>query len=139
MSQNRLHFDGLAELREALRNLPADMTGEATHLVEGAANGAAAEIKAGYPRRTGHLIAGVTVSSFEHGRFSAGMIVKNTAKHAWLFENGTQARHTDLGANRGSMPPGHVFIPVVIRKRRQMYEQLKDLVARQGLVVSGDA
>jgi hypothetical protein len=38
--------------------------------------------------------------------FSAGAIVINRAKHAAIFENGTQARHTAIGANRGSMPPG---------------------------------
>jgi hypothetical protein len=79
------------------------------------------------------------VSHQDKGRFSAGAIVKNTAKHAWIFENGTQARHNDLGANRGSMPPGHVFIPAVIKRRRIMYQQLRALLERHGLKVSGDA
>lgn len=138
MSNNRLTFSGLDELRAALRQLPAELTGEASHIVEGAANGAAASIKAGYPSRTGDLRDHVTVETMQSG-FSTGAVVKNTSKLAYIFENGSQARHTAIGANRGSMPPGHVFIPIVIRKRRQMYEQLKDLLTRHGLQVSGDA
>jgi len=137
----RVRWAGLEELREALRNLPADLAGEAGHIVEGAANGAGVDLRAAYQERarTGHLAAGVTVTHYEKGRFSAGAIVKNRAKHAWLFENGTQARHTDLGANRGAMPPGHVFVPIVMRARRGMYEALKVMLERHGLKVSGDA
>lgn len=137
---NTLRFDGLAELREELRNLPADLTGEAGHIVEAAANGAAATIKREYPVRTGNLRDHLTVTiTSGSGQYSVRGVVQNTAKHAWLFENGSQARHTDIGANRGSMPPGHVFIPNIIRERRRMYDDLKDLLTRHGLVVSGDA
>jgi hypothetical protein len=136
---NRLVFDGLSELREQLRNLPSELTGEAANIVLGAANGAAAEIKGAYPVRTGRLRDGLVVTRADKGKFSAGAIVKNTAKHAAIFENGTQARHNSLGANRGSMPPGHVFVPRMIRARRRMYERLSDLLRRKGLVVSGDA
>jgi hypothetical protein len=136
---SRIVWNGLAELREQLRNLPAELTGEASHLVEGAANAAAADIKAGYPVRTGNLRDHVFVSHRDKGRFSSGAVVKNTAKHAHIFEVGTQARHNSLGANRGSMPPGNVFIPAVIKRRRAMYEQLKALIDRNGLKVSGDA
>lgn len=139
MSQNRIRFDGLDELKQALRQLPAELTAEASGIVDGAANEAMREIVDKYPTRTGNLKDGVTVTHFEGARFSAGAIVKNTAKHAFIFEHGTQARHTDLGANRGSMPPGHVFVPIVIRKRRAMYERLKTLLVSKGLVVSGDA
>jgi hypothetical protein len=56
-----------------------------------------------------------------------------------MFENGTQARHTALGASRGAMPPGHVFIPVAAAERRAMYKDLAQVVADEGLEVSGDA
>lgn len=138
MSNNRLDL-GLDELREALRNLPAELTGEASRIVQAAANGAAAQIKAAYPRRTGNLGDGVTVETISGGQFTAGAIVKNTSKHAFIFENGTQARHTAIGANRGSMPPGHAFVPAIIRKRRWMDEQHIDLLRRHGLTVEGDA
>jgi hypothetical protein len=136
-----VRWDGLEELKRELRNLPADLTREASHVVEGTANAAATEIKRGYGkhRRTGNLQAGVLVTHFDKGKFSTGALVKNTAKHAHLFEVGTQARHTAIGANRGSMPPGHVFVPAVIKWRRRMYQELKDILVRHGLVVTGEA
>lgn len=139
MSNNRLVFNGLDDLRAALRQLPEELTGEASHILEAAANGAAVDIRSGYAghRRSGDLQDKVTV---EHGvsGFAASAVVKSNSRHAWLFENGSQARHTAIGANRGSMPPAHVFVPVLIRKRRAMYDQLKDLLTRKGLLVSGD-
>lgn len=139
MSNNRLVFDGLADLKAALRNLPAELTGEASNLVTATANAAAVEIRSGYAKhtRSGRLQGGVIVTRVNQGKYAAGAIVKNTAPHAVIFENGTQARHTALGANRGSMPPGRVFVPVVMRKRREMYQALKALLERKGLLVSG--
>lgn len=142
MSSNRLVLEGFAELREALRKLPAELKVEAQHIVEGAANGAAAQVKGNYARgKTGNLIDGVYVRHSEGSTFGAGAIVVSKAKHAWLYENGTQVRHTQTGANRGVMPaapPGRAFIPVMIRERRRMYEQLKGVLERNGLVVTGD-
>lgn len=138
MSNNRFVWEGLAELRAELRNLPATLAGEASHEVIGAANGAAADIKAAYPVRTGNLRDHLTVEALPTTGATAGALVKNTARHALLFEHGTQARHTDIGANRGAMPAGHVFVPRVIRARRRMYQALADLLRRQGLQVSGD-
>jgi hypothetical protein len=139
VSNNRFAFSGLDELKAALRTLPADLAGEASHIVEAAANAAEADIKAGYPVRTGDLRDHVLSQALSTGAFSAGIVVKNTSKLAYIAENGTQARHTALGANRGSMPPLHVFIPAVIKRRRVMYAQLKDLCERKGIRVTGDA
>jgi hypothetical protein len=155
MSANRMQIDGLAELYAELRRLPSELTGEAKGIVEGAANGAAAEIRAAYPvratnlqpgprRRTkffppGNLRARVIVSILGGkglaARFGVNVVVKNTAPHAWLFERGTQTRQNALGANRGAMPLGNVFVPIVIRRRRAMYADLKALVVRHGLTV----
>ncbi len=138
MSHNRFQFQGLQDLFEGLRNLPPELQAEGGEIVVAHAEAAQTEIQGAYPSRTGNLRDHVTVKTVV-GQFSTNAIVKNTAKHAVIFENGTQARHTDLGAARGSMPPGHVFVPVVIRRRRAMYEALKGLIAKKGLVVSGDA
>jgi hypothetical protein len=134
-----LHWDGLSEFRADLEHLPEGLTTDSDPIVASAANGAAADIRAGYPKRTGNLKKNVFVSRLDKGKDFAGYIVKNPAPHAFIFENGTQARHTAIGANRGSMPPGHVFVPAVIRRRRAMYLQLKALLVTYGLVVSGDA
>lgn len=137
MSANSVRWDGLDELRDELRRLPAELAGEASAIVLRAATAAKEEIIAAYPRRTGNLRTHVSVSKQAAGPYGAGAIVKNTAKHAYIFENGTEARHTALGADRGSMPPGHVFIPIAMRRRRAMYEQLKALLETHGAKVTG--
>jgi len=141
VSNNRFVFEGLAELKEALRQLPTELTAEASHIVEGNANAAAATIKQNYARKSGTLVDGVGVETLRE-QFATGAVVKSKAKHAFMYENGTQVRHTDKGWNRGAMPPappGRAFIPVIIRARRRMYEQLADLLKRKGLVVTGSA
>lgn len=140
---NRLTFPGLDALKAQLRALPADLTGEASHIVEGSANAAAAEIKAGYHVATGNLRDHLVVTHQDIGRFAAGAVVKNTAPHAWLYDNGSQARHWASGKSTGTMwghtPPTHLFVGTIIRWRRRMYGELKDLLVRKGLAVSGDA
>lgn len=133
----RLVIDGLDDLRRALQRLPDDLTDEASRIVTDAAELAKAAIVQGYPIRSGSLRNHVTLSHFSGGRYSAGALVKNTAPHAWIFENGTQARHTAIGADRGAMPPGHVFIPAAVRHRRGMYAQLRAMLERHGLQVTG--
>jgi hypothetical protein len=130
---------GLQELRDALRRLPEELRDDARTVVKQEADDAATEIIAAYPERTGDLGDHVYVSTTANGRFGVGGIVKNTAHHAWIFENGTQARHTALGADRGAMPPGHVFIPIVIRHRAAMYAQLAAILRAHGLQVTGQA
>lgn len=132
MSGRGVVWNGLEELLETYQRLPETGMGEALHLAEGAANAVATDIKGAYPVRTGNLRNRVTVTHFSKGKFYAGAIVKNTAPHAWMFENGTQARHTAIGANRGAMPPGHVFVPRIIRARRTLVEQFKALLLRLG-------
>lgn len=68
-------------------------------------------------------------------RYGAAAAVKNTAKHAHLYENGTQTRQTKIGANRGAAPPGRVFVPIMIRKRRELHGELVALVRRAGFEV----
>lgn len=137
MSNNRLVITGLAEFYEALRNLPSEMTADAAPIVSSRADQAGAQIRAAYPEVTGNLKGHVTVTHGAFGRFGVASIVKSTAKHAYMYENGTQARQTDLGANRGAMPPAHVFVPIIIRNRREMLQQLIAIVEKQGLVVTG--
>jgi hypothetical protein len=141
VSDNRLTYDGLDELRYDLRRLPAELVGEASGIVTSAADGAKSDMV--YPRRSGDLADHLKVEAAPPGPYGAGVIVKNTSKHALIFENGTEARHyfTVNGVRKetGRMPPGHVFVPAVVRRRRQMYQQLKAMLTRHGLEVSGDA
>lgn len=131
-------WQGLDELRAELRRLPAELTAEASGIVMGAATDARNEIAAAYPRRTGNLANSVKVITKATGPYGTAVIVKNSAQHAHLYEYGTQARHTDIGANRGSMPPGNVFVPRMVQHRRAMYERLKAMLHRHGLLVRGN-
>jgi hypothetical protein len=121
-----------------MRRMPEEVTSEAANIIESAANGAGATIKGGYPSRTGNLRNKLTVEH-RRSRFGARSVVVNTSKHADEFEHGTQGRHTAIGANRGAMPANHLFTRTVIQKRRQMYEQLQELLERKGLTVTNDA
>ena len=131
----------MAELREALRKLPEDLTGEAVHLVEGTGNQAVTQIKRNYAYVSGNLVEGVSVD-VRRDRFTAGAKVISKSKHAFIYEYGTQVRHTSKGAGRGVMPPagpGRAFVPVLIKTRRALYEKFRDLLERHGLLVTGDA
>jgi hypothetical protein len=138
MSNNRFTWRGLEELKAALRAMPAELTTEGGHIVEGRANGAVVTIKSGYPSRTSDLRDKLTV---EHtrSRFGARSVVRNTSPHALPFELGSQVnRYTRRGWNRGRMPANPIFSQTMRRERRAMYGDLADLLRRHGLQVSGD-
>lgn len=133
-------WTGIDEFREWLRSLPIDAGNEADHIVQGEANAAAVQIRSRYPSRTGNLLRNVFVNKRTSRTGIVSYVVRNPAKHAAIFEYGTQARHTKIGANRGSMPPGHVFIPIILQRRRVMYLLLKEMLVRFGFTkVFGDA
>jgi hypothetical protein len=133
-------WDGLDELKARLRALPAELTGEAAHVIQATANRAEADMRAAYSEhvRSGELRDALKQlerdTPTEYG-YAITMI--NTSPVAWIFENGTQARHRGLRST-GAMPAGHVFLPAMIRNRRPMYEQLKGVLVRAGLGVTGD-
>ena len=146
MANNRLVLEGLEQFKADLRNLPSELAGEGGGIVTSAAQSAVAEIVAGYPegpprknKVSGGLKRGVKMT-LETSAFGTIAVVRSTARHSHLWEFGTQVRNFQ-GANRGAMPepvrPN--FIPVMQRRRKAMYDALKGLLTRAGLVVSGDA
>jgi hypothetical protein len=133
-----LVWNGLAEHIDELRRLPRELAAEAGQLVDDSATAAAVAIRFGYGqhRWTGNLQDHVIVTRLGIGIYGAGAVVKSTAKHAWIFEHGTELRHTDLGSPRGRMPAGNIFIPAIIRERALLETQLAGLLERHGLRVS---
>lgn len=135
---SRVEWRGMSELIDALRKLPEELAADAGVIVQSAAAGAQNEIVRNYPDGpTGNLKRRVTLET-EKTRFGAAAIVRSRAPHASIFERGTEARRTGRGWNRGRMPQppeSQRMIPVVIRKRRQMIEQLIELVRRAGFQV----
>jgi len=138
VSPVRVVMDGLPDLRTALRELPETLTDEASGIVQAAGLDAKAQIQSAYPDgATGNLRAGVTVQ-VNHARAATSAVVRSRARHAHLFEWGTRARRTRRGASRGAMPEAphnQRMIPIAIRVRRRMVEQLIALVERAGLTV----
>jgi len=135
-SNNRFVWQGLTELKLALRNLPTDLRGEAANIIEGTANRAAMRARAKYP--DGELREGVEVDVLRTGRFGAGRLVVNRVWYSMIYEHGTQAaRRTSKGWNRGIMPPGNAFVPAMEESRREMYVALRDMLRRTGLTVIG--
>jgi len=135
----RVQWDGLAEFQASLKRLPDELAGGVGPIVLRHARVAEQDIRAAYPVRTGNLREGMRTEMIAAGRFGAAARVVNRAPHSGIFESGTQARHTKIGANRGAMPPGNVFIPIAMRERRAMYEDIKDYLRAMGFVVTGEA
>lgn len=134
-----LKLGGFDELRRQLQELTPHLAEEAGQIVTSHAEQAATTIRVAYHehRKTGNLERGVKVDQAHHSGAGAVARVRSTARHASIFEYGTQARHTDIGANRGAMPPAHVFVPAVVKERRAMVTDLIHLVESQGLTVKG--
>lgn len=137
-------IEGLEELKAQLRNLPADLTGEAGHVIEGHANAAGVTLRSAYGRhrRSGNLQDHVKVEKRVQGRFGVAYKVASTASHAWLFDNGSQVRHWASGKSTGAMwgktPPTHVFVRTLVATRRAMWNDLRGVLERAGLTVTGE-
>ena len=129
-------IDGLPEQIAEMTTLPQDLTQATQPILDGAAQSVAADIQGAYPRRTGRLAAGVQVAPARTGDTVAAARIVNTAPHAAIFEHGTAARHTALGANRGMMPAGNVFIPRMIRVRRELGRDVAAVMTAKGLTVT---
>ena len=132
-------WTGFDELREALRNLPDHLAAEGGAIVNAATDAFMAEVEAAYPvGPTGNLKRGLRKLQKSSGRYGVIYQVKNVAKHAWIFENGSQTRRSRSG-NPSPMPPGHIFVPAAIRHRARMYRNLANMLEREGLLVTGVA
>ena len=129
-------WTGLQELMTALQNLPEHLTDEATTIVARAAEEVETTVTEAY---VGSLKRGVKRTEKAIGRYGVAYQVRSMSPLAWMYENGTVARHTRTGISRGAAPPKHIMIPAAERRRAQMYRELKSLLVREGLLVSGDA
>lgn len=130
----RLEFEGLDDLREALKRLPQELAEKASTVVKETAQQVGSDVIANYPDRSGNLRSGVSVKVTGSSVSTTG-IVRSASPHAHLYENGTARRQTDRGYNRGVMPRGPNDALVGVRAgraRRKMYDQLKDVVQQAG-------
>jgi hypothetical protein len=134
-----MRWDGLKEFREELRQLPEELRGQAAKVVEGEVNAAYVTVKRVYEahRFTGHLSRQLAIQPLKRsGQLITGLVLKSGSPLAWLFDNGTQARHyiTVHGKTHltGRMPGFHVFGRTVAFTRRKIRTLLIDMVKRHG-------
>ena len=130
-----LRLEGLAELRKTLEQLPTQMRREVLlPTVDAAADGLAADLRAAYPKGTATLADRVVVERGKGERILAK--VRSKAPHAHLYEYGTVKRYTrETGANRGTMPASPTFVPLAMRWRARMMQEIAGRL--RGLRVRG--
>lgn len=144
-------IDGLDELRKALLDLPEHLQSDAETVVRDAAEDAASAVRSRYEqhrtsgatyvahkgvkRARRHLADSVSVS-FRGAKTGAavGRIVVD-APHAHLFEYGTQERQWLGGKATGAAPAHPTLIPIAVRRRKDMTDELIEVVERAGLKV----
>ena len=137
--KTQMVWNGMAEYKEELRQLPAECTGEAAKVVEAGATGAYQTIRAVYAAHhfTGTLEKQLRISPLKiNGQFVTGLVLTSGSPLAWLFEHGSQARHYDTANGvkhlTGKMPPTPIFNSTVGKTKRAIVQQLKDIVLRRG-------
>jgi len=139
----RVQWTGLGEFEQQLRNLPDRLTAEAGREALAAANSMAVQVRTIYGQHaiTGGLRDSVTVEVQEQSRAGVAVRVRARSPIAWLFDNGSQARHWLNGKSTGKMwgkrPPAHVFVRTAVRQRRSMFDRLIGMVRREGFKVNG--
>jgi len=132
----RVELTGVQELLQALTAMPDQLRGDGMGIVRETTEGAAAEIRRGYPEasHTAHgtgTLAGRVATAYPSTTILVG-IVRSQAPHAWIYEHGTDPRKTGKGYNRGVMPATRVTPPIAVRWRRRMYERLAELLESTG-------
>ena len=120
-------WTGLDEYEEFLVNEPDEVVKAADDIMGKGVRAAAVEMRAAYPVRTGRLRDGVKVTSRSAG-LRVHHAVFNDAPYANYFEYGTKY-----------MAAGKVFVPIVLRRRRDAIKKIIAMLEARGLKVSGDA
>jgi hypothetical protein len=131
----KLRTNGV-EFAAVLRRLPTELRNDALPIVVDAANRAMTAVGAAYPEVTGNLRRGLKLEQ-RTSEYGAWVRLRSTSKHAHLVEDGSVDRRHDNGKDVGRMPAAHIFVPIVIRERRDMEVALIDLVRRAGFKVHG--
>lgn len=117
----RVIFEGLDELRDELKRLPAELNREARDQVIATAEATAAELRAAYPEKTGNLRRGVKVKIEETPTSTIAKVI-SSAPHAHLWEFGTEIRKTQKLYPRGRMTAkfDQGLVGIAIRRRLRM-------------------
>ena len=112
-----VQWTGLDSFLDELRLMPANLVDEAQDIMRESAEAAKADIAAAYPQKSGALRRGLTLRP-ARGILLAGVELRQTAPHGWIYENGTTVRETKDKKNRGQMKGRAVFEPRAHAYRR---------------------
>lgn len=136
----RVTHSGLREELMAIESLADDCAVEAMHIVEGAANGAAVDVRTAYGN---HVFSGKLQDRVFVDDIPNGKVVRSASPLAFIFEFGSEARHYLTKKNgviheTGAMPAAHIFVTVMVRTKRRMVRDLISMIWRHGAThVSG--
>jgi hypothetical protein len=134
-----VQWTGLDTFYDELRLLPANLVSEAEAIMRESAEAAKADIAAAYPSQSGALRRGLTLIP-ARGTLLAGVELRQTAPHGWIYEHGTAVRENTAGQNRGQMPGRAVFEPRAHAYRRAAISDVMfRLYAHGAARVVGDA
>lgn len=126
-------LDGFDALIQQLTDAPAHIREQGMTIVREETEGAAIEIEASYPQKTGTLASRVK-TLFPSTTLLVG-IVQSTAPHSHLYEFGTKPRQNKAGANRGAMPAKKTTPAIAQRRRTRMMRRLTEMVEHMGFEV----
>lgn len=135
LSPGKFRWTGYQEFKAELKNLPAALHGEASHIVEAHANRVALFVRQRYGYKTGALIAGVRVEEVPGDALYTGFRVVSAGQLADIYERGTKKRANRHGDNRGAMPRFNVLGPIAAEQRFRMYAEIRQMMKRHGLKV----
>lgn len=134
-----VQWTGLDTFLDELRLMPANLVEEAQEIMRESAEAAQADIAAAYPSRSGALRRGLVLQP-ARGILLAGVELRQTAPHGWLYEHGTTVRENKAGQNRGQMKGRAVFEPRAHAYRRSAISAVMfRLYAHGAARVSGGA
>ena len=142
MARGRSQFvwSGMREYLAELKALPAEAQGEAAKAIEGEVNAAYVTVKRVY---LDHEVTGTLARRLTVAPMAGGVVLRSASPIAWLFDNGSKARHWASGKNTGTMwgrtPPTHVFASAVGKGRRTLTRRFREMLLRRGAVsVTGE-
>lgn len=129
MANNRIQWEGLAELRAELRRMPDELRDEAARIVRAAGEATEVATYTNYPEISGNLRKGVGRRE-TMTKYGIVVTVYSRAPHAHLYEMGG-------AVHRPPAPPHKRLGTHAARERRKMYDALADMLRDHGLKVSG--
>jgi hypothetical protein len=117
-------FAGIEKLVADMKAEARNVNVKAAHHITVTAHEMAAHLRAAYPSKKGTLIAGVEVE--EDSPLKVRVVSKDP--EAVIWEVGAVARRTQAGANRGTLPPGNVFVPARTRYRKLLRSRFRKML-----------